>query len=128
MSARELLQKAAERIERLTGERDELVDIAQQFEDSHQLLVDELGLVKTAFKMIEYQLSPGFDTYDEALEKAAEYEQDHGVNTLSVFTKQASEMPAAPTLGKAANSPTQVNFTNMSAEKKMLSSMLGDSE
>ena len=126
MSARELLQKAAERIESLTSKEEDITKYAQQLEEANNLLAAEIGLIKTAFKMVEYQMESGYETYEEALEKAASFESEHGPRTLTVLDKQASGAPIAlpQVMGKAANTPDYIDKSSMSAEEKLFNSML----
>jgi hypothetical protein len=122
--ARELLKQAAERIEEQAQHIRELEAKLEQYDNANVELAYEVDLAKKAFALVEYGIEPGYDSYNEALEKAASFEEQHGSGALSL-NKQASVVVhrEQPSLGKAAASPT-VGKNSNSAEQRLLEDTL----
>lgn len=124
-NAKELLKQASDRIEEQAHEINDLKTQLTETDEANMGLAFELDLVKKAFALVEYGIEPGFDTYSEALEKAASFEEQHGTGAMSL-NKEASAISVhrqSPSLGKAASAPGSSQSSN-DAETNFLNGMI----
>jgi hypothetical protein len=100
--AEDLLTKAAQRIDELSAENEQLRSSRNDEDLNKNATIDELNLVKLAMQMVEnYQVEP-FETYEGMIKTAYAFANNDSV-AADLFQKEAAaKRVKAPSLGKSA--------------------------